>query len=185
MTGLPRGRTVRPVRRNPQGSEGARTQSSGASMQNVGRFIGRKYKAAKDPLGAITAQRSGVEVKHWYSGRSRVMASTDVMKAVKLADGTKGWMDILRNKFVSEDDIRRMLYSLDKTQMGLVEGISLLDIYDNLTVQQKAEFAEVYRKVDWDVFWEENYQEELDFDRKMDAYENLLLMFGTIAGWQA
>jgi hypothetical protein len=151
-------------------------------MNAVASFIAKKYKAVKDPLGRIVEQKTGEKVSHWYSQRSKVLGSTAEMRAVKLKNGTKGWLRP-DGKFVSEQDIRNMLHSLDSTEMGQFDNISLLDIYDNLTPQQKAEFAEKFEHIDWERFWKEEYWEIEGLSERMDAYEELILTFGLIAKW--
>ena len=123
-------------------------------------------------------------VTHIYAQRSRVMRGTENMLAVKLNTGEKGWVTD-KGRFMSEADLRNVLHSVDCTSPASVMDISLLDIYDSLTAQQKAEFADRVRDFDWDQMFEEMYPKDgvAEADTQMDAYMELLETLGDIKGW--
>lgn len=132
---------------------------------------------AKSNIGAST-------VAYIYSSKSKVLRGTKNMLAVRLQGGAKGWITE-KGKFVSADQLRNVLHSVDATSPAAVMDISLLDIYDSLSAQQKAEFADRVRDFDWDQMFEEMYPKDgvAEADTQMDAYMDLLETLGDIKGW--
>lgn len=128
---------------------------------------------------------SGRYITHIYAQKSRVMRGTENLLAVKLNTGEKGWITA-KGRFMSEQELRNVLHSVDCTSPASVADISLLDLYDSLTAQQKAEFAEKVQDFDWDAMFEEMYPKdgEAGPDAQMDAYFELLETIGDIKGWQ-
>lgn len=126
----------------------------------------------------------GRYITHIYAQRSRVMRGTENLLAVRLNTGEKGWVTD-KGRFMSEQELRNVLHSVDCTSPASVMDISLLDIYDSLTAQQKAEFADRVRDFDWDQMFEEMYPKdgEAGPDAQMDAYMELLETLGDIKGW--
>lgn len=126
----------------------------------------------------------GQYISYIYSAKSRVLRGTENLLAVKLNSGAKGWITT-EGRFVSEEQLRNTLHSVDCTSPAAVVGVSLRDIYESLTTQQKAEFADKVRDFDWDAMFEEMYPEEgeASADQQMDAYLELLETLGDIAGW--
>ena len=127
---------------------------------------------------------AGRYVTHIYAQRSRVMRGTENLLAVRLNTGEKGWI-ASDGRFLSEQELRNVLHSVDCTSPASVMDISLLDIYDSLTAQQKAEFADRVRDFDWDQMFEEMYPKdgEAGPDAQMDAYMELLETLGDAKGW--
>ena len=126
----------------------------------------------------------GRYITHIYAQRSRVMRGTENLLAVRLNTGEKGWVTA-KGGFMSEQELRNVLHSVDCTSPASVMDISLLDIYDSLTAQQKAEFADKVRDFDWDQMFEEMYPKDgvAEADTQMDAYMELLETLGDVKGW--
>lgn len=149
----------------------------------------RGKTSTKDPV-AVALNRyannnvGASTVTYIYSSKSRVLRSTSNMLAVKLQGGAKGWITE-RGKFISEDQLRNVLHSVDCTSPAAVVGVSLLDLYDSLTPQQKAEFSDKLRDFDWDQMFEEMYPKDgvVEADTQMDAYMELLETLGDLKGW--
>ena len=149
----------------------------------------RGRTSEKDPVARMLnsyAKRNvgSSAVKHIYSAKSRVIRGTEHLLAVKLENGAKGWITS-EGKFLSEEQLRNVLHSVDSTSPASVMDVKLLDIYDSLTAQQKAEFAEKVRDFDWDAMFEEMYPKDgvAEADEQMDAYFELLETLGDIKGW--
>lgn len=151
----------------------------------------RGATSQKDPVARrlnlyhIANPGSGRYITHIYAQRSRVMRGTENLLAVRLNTGEKGWVTD-KGRFMSEQELRNVLHSVDCTSPASVADISLLDLYDSLTAQQKAEFADKVRDFDWDAMFEEMYPKdgEAEPDAQMDAYFELLETIGDIKGWQ-
>ena len=149
----------------------------------------RGRTSQKDPVAVALnryAQKNvgASAVAYVYSSKSRVIRGTEHLLAVKLASGAKGWITS-EGKFLSEEQLRNVLKSVDATSPASVMDVKLLDIYDSLTAQQKAEFAEKIRNFDWDKMFEEMYPKDgvAEADEQMDAYFELLETLGDIKGW--
>lgn len=149
----------------------------------------RGRTSAKDPV-AVALNRyakhnvGASTVAYIYSSKSRVLRSTSNMLAVRLQGGAKGWITE-SGTFVSADQLRNVLHSVDSTSPAAVAGVNLLDLYDSLTTQQKAEFADKVRDFDWDQMFEEMYPKDgvAEADTQMDAYLELLETIGDLKGW--
>ena len=117
----------------------------------------------------------GRYITHIYAQRSRVMRGTENMLAVKLNTGEKGWVTD-KGSFIAEDDVRKMLYSVDQTLAGISEGSALLDLYDSLSVAEKAKVAEALRDYDWEAFWKEMYPTKgaRNVDNQYENYDELV-----------
>lgn len=173
------------------------------------RFTGRnRGRATSDYLTAVIQKKSIPEVRaekkltpvrqararygmenivHVYSPKSRVMASRAGFQAVKLKtiDGeVRGWVSETSG-FISETDLRNMLYSVDCTSSARIKGISLLELYDSLSNEQKARFAEITKDIDWDEFWKEMYPQKGVYlpDVQMDRYLEFIELFGDLKQW--
>lgn len=133
---------------------------------------------AKSNIGAST-------VSMVYAPKSKVLRSTGNLLAVKLKGGAKGWITE-KGVFMSEQRLRDVLKSVDATSPAAVAGVNLLDIYDSLSPQQKAEFADRVRDFDWDEMFKEMYPKDgvAEADTQMDAYLGLLTTLGDLKGWQ-
>ena len=149
----------------------------------------RGRTSQKDPVAVALnryAQKNvgASAVAYVYSSRSKVIRGTGNLLAVRLQGGAKGWITETGN-FLSADQLRNVLHSVDCTSPASVMDISLLDIYDSLSPQQKAEFADKVRDFDWDGMFEEMYPKDgvAEADTQMDAYMELLETLGDIKGW--
>lgn len=148
---------------------------------------GGRASRSKDPVvrrlntTATGTNLRGRRVSWIYSQNSRVMRGTDVMMAVRLNTGERGWITD-SGDFLGEKDLRDVLHSVDCTTAAAVQGISLRDMYDSMTPAQRAEFAERVRDFDWDAFWSEMYPTEgnPDLDSQMDLYMELLELIGDL-----
>lgn len=118
---------------------------------------------------------NGRYIMHIYAQRSRVMRGTENLLAVKLNTGEKGWVTT-EGRFLGEDEIRKMLYSVDRTLAGMSEESALLGLYDSLSPADKAKVAEALQDYDWDVFWKEMYPEKgrRSVDNQFDNYDELV-----------
>lgn len=177
-------------------------QVSGASLKTAALAYYRSKKggyvlkpkrgrtSTKDPVAVALnryakANVGASAVNMIYSPKSRVLRSTRNLLAVKLTGGAKGWITE-KGMFMSEQRLRDVLKSVDATSPAAVVGVSLLDIYDSLSPQQKAEFADRVRDFDWDEMFKEMYPKDgvAEADTQMDAYLELLTTLGDLKGWQ-
>lgn len=117
----------------------------------------------------------GRYITHIYAQRSRVMRGTENLLAVKLNTGEKGWVTA-KGRFMSEDEIRKMLYSVDRTLAGMSEESALLGLYDSLSAAEKAKVADALQDYDWEVFWKEMYTEKgvRNIDNQYANYDELV-----------
>ena len=118
----------------------------------------------------------GRYITHIYAQRSRVMRGTENLLAVKLNTGEKGWVNA-KGRFIKADNVRYQLRSLDYTTVGYASDVSLEQVYDEATLTQKAEIAEILDDVDWDEFWKEYYPKDdgnADFDRQWEMYNEIV-----------
>lgn len=118
---------------------------------------------------------NGRYIMHIYAQRSRVLRGTENLLAVKLNTGEKGWVTV-EGRFLGEDEIRKMLYSVDRTLAGMSEESALLGLYDSLSPTDKAKVVEALQDYDWDVFWKEMYPEKghRNIDSQFDNYDELV-----------
>lgn len=88
------------------------------------------------------------------------------------------------NYGINVDNVRRLLKSIDSTfPAGLISD-KLLDIYDNLPYQERAQFEYALSRIDWDAFWSEIYRSDgsQDIDQATRAYLNLIDLLGNVLG---
>ena len=146
--------------------------------------------SVKDPvLRKLNAFRMNnpeqtVRVKFIYSAKSRVIRPTESLLAVKTDMGQKGWLTD-SGKFISEDRFRELLHNVDQTSPAATTDVSLLDAWDSLNAQQKADLVDEMQDFDWDVFWEEIGSNDPDGDLRTatNAYYDLIRKIGNILGW--
>lgn len=171
--------------------EGIRKTLNRSVKSSVGIYLRRALKeqaGAKQDISRFEGMSfNGRRVQSLYSQKSRVMRSTPEMRAVKLSDGSKGWISA-EGRFIGLDDTRNILHSIDSTSSAAIFGVSLLDIFDSLTPLQQARFATRIRNYNWDQFWEDYYPPdgqngEYDVDLQMDLYSGILEALGDLAGW--
>lgn len=117
----------------------------------------------------------GRYITHIYAQRSRVLRGTENLLAVRLNTGEKGWVTA-QGRFMGEDDIRKMLYSVDRTLAGMSEESALLGLYDSLSASEKAKVADALQDYDWEVFWKEMYTEKgvRNIDNQYANYDELV-----------
>lgn len=154
------------------------------SAQQVGSMqdIGKKYvvkmptvkRRIKRSLESGAVRATGLNVVHYYAPKSKVMRSIRGMTAVKLSDGTKGW--ITDKGFLSEWDVKMMMRSLDHTTAGWGSPVSLEETWDQATPTQRARMAKIMNSVDWDEFWKEYYPKDgrEDYDTQADMYDAIV-----------
>ena len=148
------------------------------SMQSIGKkFVvsaGKVKSRIKTVLGIGVSRATGLQVAHFYAPKSKVIRSTQGMRAVKLTDGQKGWLT--DTGFVSEWDVKMMMRSLDHTTAGWGSPVSLEETWDQATPQQRARMAKVMNSVDWDEFWKEYYPKDgrEDYDTQADMYDAIV-----------
>lgn len=146
--------------------------------------------SVKDPvLRKLNAYRRAnpeqtVHIKYVYSMKSRVMRSTDSVLAVKTSEGQKGWLTE-GGKFISEDRFRELLHNVDQTSPAATSDVSLLDMWDSMSAQQKAELIDEMQDFDWDTFWEEIGSDDPEGDLRTatNAYYELIGTIGDLMGW--
>lgn len=150
----------------------------------------RGKTSIKDPVAVALNKYAksnvgGRTVNMVYAAKSKVLRSNENLLAVKLQGGIKGWITE-QGTFLSEQKLRNALMSVDSTSPAAVAGVSLLDIYDSLSPQQKAEFADKLKDFDWDELFAEMYPQDgvVEADTQMDAYLELLSTLGDLKGWQ-
>ncbi len=150
----------------------------------------RGKTSLKDPVAAALNNYAkgnvgGRTVNMIYASKSKVLRSNKNLLAVKLQGGIKGWITE-QGTFLSEQKLRNALKSVDATSPAAVAGVSLLDIYDSLSPQQKADFADKIKDFDWDEMFAEMYPSDgvVEADTQMDAYLELLSTLGDLKGWQ-
>lgn len=131
-----------------------------------------KYNGWKAPVAYI------------YSRKSRVIRGTETLIAVKLRNGLKGWLT-QAGKFISEEGFRELLHNVDQTSPAAASDISLLDAWDSLSPQQKADLVDEMQDFDWDTFWEEIGSDDPDGDLRTatNAYYDLIETIGDLLGW--
>ena len=125
-----------------------------------------------------------VPVTYLYSEKSRVVRGTANLVAVRLKDGSKGWLT-REGKFIGQDTMRELLYDVDLTLPAATSDISLLDAWDAMSAQQKADFVDAMQDFDWDAFWEEIGSDDpaRDLSAATNAYYDLIETIGDILGW--
>lgn len=115
-----------------------------------------------------------VAISYIYSANSRLIRGTDTTLAVKTMDNIRGWLT-LDGKFFSEADLYRLLQSFDGTLVGTASGISLEAIFTKMNARQRAELFEELQDVDWEEFWEMQYNPSDAFDEQMvSTYYNVV-----------
>lgn len=164
-------------RRTPVLSESAQREG----MQSLGKKF---HSRGLDTVGLdrLLSERLGIEVKHWYAQKSRVMSSTSRMRAVKLKDGTKGWIRD-NEKFISEKSVQDVLHSVDSTLAAQINGLSFEEAWKKMSPKERVKFAEMVDDFDWDTFWKDLYPantSDLDAQTEMvlDLYYRLGLSMG-------
>lgn len=129
-------------------------------------------------------------VTHVYSEKSRVMSSTELVKAVRVEMGEdwketerRGW--IAGDKYYSEQSVRDLLGSLNKTKAGGINEVDLVDVFDSMNRKQKAQVAEIVALTDWEAWFEEfgsgdEYEVQQSVDNQIDMLAELLEQMGDI-----
>ena len=133
------------------------------SMQSIGRkFIVSTNKVKsrmKTVLGSGVSRATGLQVAHFYAPTSRTMRSVNGMRAVKLADGQKGWITG-SGSFRTMHDVQMTMRSLDHTIFGQGLDYSLEETFLQASPKQQAEMAKMLETVDWEKFWNNYYPED-------------------------
>lgn len=143
----------------------------------------------KDPfvraVNQYLNQKGSMDVERIYAFKSRISHGAEGMWGVKLSDGTKGWITE-RGTFVGHDDVRNVLHSVDCTNVGAREGVSLEGVWNDMSPAEKAKFAKDVDSFDWDTFWKEMYPkqgEASDDDTQTDLYYELLAKLKVAKNW--
>lgn len=143
----------------------------------------------KDPFiraaNQFLNQKGAMDISRVYSKNSRISHGAEGMWGVKLSDGTKGWITE-RGTFVGHDDVRNVLHSVDCTNVGAREGISLEGAWNDMSPTEKAKFAKEVDAFDWDTFWKEMYPTKgkaSDDDTQTDLYYELLAKLNVVKKW--
>ena len=123
-------------------------------------------------------------VAYIYSRKSRVIRGSESLIAVRLKDGSKGWLTA-EGRFIGQDTMRELLYDVDQTLPASTSDISLMDAWDAMSPQQKADFADIMQDFDWDQFWEEIGSDDpaRDLSAATNAYYDLIEIMGDVLGW--
>ena len=87
------------------------------------------------------------------------MRSIEGMRAVKLADGQKGWITD-SGAFRTMHDVQMTFRSLDHTIFGQGLDYSLEETFLQASPKQQAEMAKMLETVDWEKFWNNYYPED-------------------------
>ena len=133
------------------------------SMQNIGKkYVVSAPKVMKRMKGILesgAARATGLNIVHFYAPKSRVMRSVEGMRAVKLSDGTKGWITD-KGGFRTMHDVQMTMRSLDHTIFGQGLDYSLEETFLQASPKQQAEMARMLENVDWEKFWNNYYPED-------------------------
>ena len=133
------------------------------SMQNIGKkYVVSAPKVMKRMKGVLesgAARATGLNIVHFYAPKSRVMRSVEGMRAVKLSDGTKGWITD-KGGFRTMHDVQMTFRSLDHTIFGQGLDYSLEETFLQASPKQQAEMAKMLQSVDWEKFWNNYYPED-------------------------
>lgn len=97
-------------------------------------------------------------VTYVYASNSRVVRGTSNLLAVKLNTGAKGWLTI-EGKFISQDSVFNLMEGLDGTVASGRYDFSFTEVWDSMSAQQRAEFTDLVKDVDWDEFWKVKYDQ--------------------------
>lgn len=95
-------------------------------------------------------------VSYVYSRNSRVVQGTENLLAVKLKDGTKGWLT-KDSRFIAQDDMANLMKSLDGTIASSTFGFTFDDVWNRMSAAQRAKLADALRDMDWEEFWKQEY----------------------------
>ena len=122
-----------------------RQRTGRLSQKGVAGAINRYYEQGGTRVGNI----------YIYARNSRVMQGTKNIVAAKIGD-EKGWFTV-EGRFISEDDFRNQLHSIDSTMVGQGYNEALVKKWDSLSPLQKAKVVDEFRNFNWDQFWTEFY----------------------------
>lgn len=112
-------------------------------------------------------------VAYIYSEKSRVIRGTRNLIAVKLRNGQKGWLDA-DGRFISQDSMYSMMLGLDGTVASGRYGFSFGETWAEMSAQQRADFTDRVKDVDWDVFWNVKYRTDRPLDEEwLDAFDEV------------
>lgn len=112
-------------------------------------------------------------VAYIYSKKSRVIRGTENLIAVRLRNGQKGWLDA-NGRFISQDSMYNMMLGLDGTVASGQYGFSFGETWAQMSAQQRADFTDKVKDVDWDVFWHVKYRTDSPLDEEwLDAFDEV------------
>lgn len=133
------------------------------SMQDIGKKYVVKMPKVKRRMKSVlesgAVRATGLNIVHFYAPKSKVMRSVRGMRAVKLADGQKGWL-LDGGGFRSMHDVQMTMRSLDHTIFGMGLDYSLEETFLQASPKQQAEMARMLETVDWEKFWNNYYPED-------------------------
>lgn len=114
-----------------------------------------------DPRNIARYNRSNVEkpVEYVYSRNSRVLRGTASLMGVRLSDGSKGWVS-REGQFISQDAYQRLMEGLDGTLASGRYDFSFEEVWNGMSAQQRADFVDATKDIDWDAFWNQRYRED-------------------------
>lgn len=97
-------------------------------------------------------------VTYIYSSKSKVVRGTENLLAVKMNTGSKGWLTI-DGRFISQDSVFNLMEGLDGTVASGRYNFSFTEVWDSMSAQQRAEFTDLVKDIDWDEFWKVKYDQ--------------------------
>lgn len=102
-------------------------------------------------------------VAYIYSKNSKVIRGTENLMAVRLRNGQKGWLDA-DGRFISQDSMYQLMLGLDGTVASGQYGFSFGELWANMSAQQRADFTDLTKDVNWDAFWMVSYDRNNPLD---------------------
>ena len=114
-----------------------------------------------------------IPITYLYSSKSRVVRGTESLLAVRRKDGSKGWLTA-EGRFINQDSIYQLMQGLDGTVASGLYDFSFADMWERMSAQQRADFVDATKDVDWDAFWELKYNRDNPLsDKWLDAFDSV------------
>lgn len=124
-----------------------------------------------------------------YGPTSKLMRGTDELKPVRFTDPDtgktdRGWLTS-DNRILTGESARDLLNALDSTAVGMLTGVSLLNVWDSmyrrgmrLSIRQ-VRLLEVIADIDWKEFWRE-YGSDSDVTRGWTSLDEQQEMYDRV-----
>ena len=122
-----------------------------------------------------------------YSSRYRTVPGGTGTYAVRIAgekmfingelnDRAIGWVSE-EGQLTTMKDFRDSLISIDATTAGSAEEHPLTELWDSLSMRERADVVSEFRDFDWHAFWEEMYPSkgDADIERQFENYDLVIM----------